>query len=394
MRFDILKTIYLKEMLDQLRDRRALISMVIVPLLLMPALMVGMGRVLSLMEKKAEDEAKTLGIGLKVNSPDIRPAIEKAGLKIVEKPDLKQAVEKKELAAGVEETTGPSGAPEFVYYVDRSNPTSDAAGDSLRTVLTELKDAQIKQRLKAQNVPESVLTPFSFKRVNVAPERKMAGAMWGTMLGYLLLLLMFTGGLYPAIDMTAGEKERRTLELYLSSPAHRSEIVLGKILAAMTAIFMTAMLTLASIVFSVRNGGIGNGKDKQMEAMMKTIPLDGHAIGLIIITLLPLAMFAASVMIAIAILARSYKEGQTYLTPLLILVIFPALLGGLPGLEFTPAMALIPIFNASQVIRGTLIGDLSTTNLVITMVANLVYAAVAFWFASRRFEDETVLFRT
>ena len=393
MRFDILKTIYVKEMLDQLRDRRALISMVVVPLLLMPMLMVGMGRVLSMMEKKAEDEAKTLGIGLKVKSPEIRQAIESAGLKIVDKPDLKEAVEKKELAAGLEETTGPNGVPELVYYVDRSNPTSDAAGDSLRVLLTELKDAQVKQRLKAQNVPESVLTPFSFKRVNVAPERKMAGAVWGTMLGYLLLLLMFTGGLYPAIDMTAGEKERKTLELYLSSPAHRSEIVLGKILAAMTAIFLTAMLTLGSIVFSVRNGGIG-GKDKQMSAMLKTVPLDAHAIGLIILTLLPLAAFAAAIMIAIAILARSYKEGQTYLTPLLILVIFPALLGGLPGLEFTPVMALIPIFNASQVIRSTLVGDLTSTNMIVTTVANLVYAAVAFWFASRRFEDETVLFRT
>ena len=393
MRFDILKTIYLKEMLDQLRDRRALLSMVIVPLIAIPALMTGMGFVISSIEKKAEDEAKTLGIGLKINSPAIREAIEKAGLKIVDKPNLKEAVEKKELAAAVEETPGVNGIPEIVYYVDRSNPTSDTAGDSLRIILSELKDTQVKQRLKAQNIPETILTPFSVKRVNVAPERKMAGAMWGTMLGYVLLLLMFTGGMYPAIDMTAGEKERKTLELYLSSPAHRSEIVLGKILAAMTAIFLTAMLTLGSIVFSIRNGGLA-GKNPQMEKMLKTIPLDGHAILLIVLTLLPLAALAASIMIAIAILARSFKEGQTYLTPLALIVIFPALIGGMPGLEFTPAMALIPIFNASQVIRSTLLGDLSTTNFLITTCANLVYAAAAFYFASRRFEDETVLFRT
>ena len=393
MRFDILKTIYVKEMLDQLRDRRALISMVLVPLVAIPVLMVGMGFVISIIEKKAEDASKTLGIGLKNVSAEVRQAIEKAGLKIVDKPDLKEAVEKKELAAAVEETPGEGGVPEIIYYVDRSNPTSDTAGDALRTVLTELKDAKVKQRLLAQNVPQSVLTPFSVKRVNVAPERKMAGAMWGTMLGYVLLLLMFTGGIYPAIDMTAGEKERKTLELYLSSPALRSEIVLGKILAATTAIFLTAMLTLTSIVFSIRNGGLA-GKNPQMQQMLKTIPLDGHALVMIVLTLLPLAVLAASLMIAIAILARSFKEGQTYLTPLALFVIFPALLGGMPGLEFTPAMALIPIFNASQVIRSTLLGDLSTTNFLITMFANLVYASVAFYFAARRFEDETVLFRT
>ena len=394
MRFDILKTIYLKEMLDQLRDRRALISMVVVPLLVMPMLMVGMGRVLSMVEKKADDEAKTLGIGLKINSPDIRQAIERAGLKIVDKPDLRASVEKKELAAAVEETVGANGVPEIVYYVDRSNPTSESAGDSLRAILADLKESQVKQRLKAQNVAETVLTPFSVKRVNVAPERKMAGAMWGTLLGYMLLLFMFMGGMHPAIDMTAGEKERKTLELYLSSPAHRSEIVLGKILATMTAIFMTSILTLLSIVMSIRNGGMATGKNPQMQEMLKTIPLDGHAIGIIVLTLLPLAVFAASLMIAIAILARSFKEGNTYLAPLMLLVIFPALIGGMPGLGFTPAMALIPIFNASQVIRGTLIGDLSTTNFLITTLANLVYAGAAFYFASRRFEDETVLFRT
>ena len=393
MRFDILKTIYVKEMLDQLRDRRALISMVAVPLLAMPLLMIGIGRVISMLEKKTEDQAKTLGIGLNIQSQEIRQALEKAGLRIVDKPDLKAAVENKELAAAIVETAGSNGIPEVVYYVDRSNPTSSSAGEQLLAILNELKEAQVKQRLKAQNIPQSVLTPFSVKRINVAPERKMAGAMWGTMLGYLLLLLMFTGGMYPAIDMTAGEKERKTLELYLSSPAHRSEIVLGKILAAMTTIFMTAMLTLLSIVSSIRYSGMV-GKNKQMEAMLNTIPLDGHAILLIVLTLLPLAVLAASVMIAIAILARSFKEGQTYLTPLTLMVIFPALIGGLPGLEFTPMMALIPIFNASQVIRSVLLGDLSTTNFAITTCANLVYASVAFYFASRRFEDETVLFRT
>jgi len=205
MRLDILKTIYFKEMLDQLRDKRALISMVAVPLLVMPLLITGMGQVIGMIEKKAEDEAKTLGIGLKVQSPVILEAIQKAGLKVVDKTDLRVAVEKKEIAAAIEETPGTNGIPEFIYYIDRSNPTSEAAGDTLRTLLSDLKDAQVKQRLKTQNLPDSVLTPFSIKRVNVAPERKMAGAMWGTMLGYILLLLMFTGGMYPAIDMTAGE---------------------------------------------------------------------------------------------------------------------------------------------------------------------------------------------
>jgi sodium transport system permease protein len=115
---------------------------------------------------------------------------------------------------------------------------------------------------------------------------------------------------------------------------------------------------------------------------------------LIAVTLVPLAMFAASLMFAIALAARSFKEGQSYLTPLALVVIFPALIGGISGLEMTPVLCLIPIFNASQMIRGIMLGDATTANFVITTVANLVYAALAFFIATRQFENENVLFRS
>ena len=128
--------------------------------------------------------------------------------------------------------------------------------------------------------------------------------------------------------------------------------------------------------------------------MMRTIPLDAHTLTFIAITLIPLAMFAAALMFAIALFARSYKEGQSYLMPLLMVVIFPALMGGLSGMQMTPALCLIPIFNVSQMIRGILLGDATMANFAITTVANLVYAAIAFVIATKQFENENVLFRS
>jgi len=221
----------------------------------------------------------------------------------------------------------------------------------------------------------------------------MAGAVWGTILGYILLLLMFTGGMYPVIDMTAGEKERRTLEAFLASPASRQEIVMGKTLAAIAAIFLTAMLTLASMVYSLKNNG-AMARSEEMRQLVKTIPLDAHNLEMIAATLIPMAIFAASVMLSIALFARSFKEGQSYLTPLALIVIFPALLGGLPGLHLTAALCFIPVFNASMVIRGILLGDLSGLNFFLTTAANLLYAALAFLMATRQFEKESVLFRS
>ncbi|HTB11756.1 MAG TPA: ABC transporter permease subunit [Bryobacteraceae bacterium] len=391
MRLSMVGAIYQKEMLDLVRDRRTLISMVVVPLLVIPLLLNVSTRLISRMQENAENEAKSMAVAVRVTTPALREALEKAQIQMVEKDDLKDAVLKKTAAAGVEEI--PGTPTEVEIYADNSNPISSAAAARVRVALDDLKDEKVRESLKNSGIPESVLTPFVVKRTNIAGARKMSGMIWGSMLGYVLLLLMFAGGMYPVIDMTAGEKERRTMEALLASPASRQEIVLGKNFAAMTAIFITAILTLGSMVYSLKGSNLAS-KSPEMQEMMRTIPLDAHTVTLIALTLVPLAMFAAALMFAIALFARSYKEGQSYLTPLVFVVIFPALMGGVSGLEMTPALCLIPIFNASQMIRGILLGDVSTANFAITTAANLVYAAIAYAIATRQFENENVLFRS
>jgi sodium transport system permease protein len=391
MRLSILKAIYQKELLDLTRDRRTLISMIAVPLLVIPLLLNLSTRLLSRMQENAENEAKSMAVAIRVTTPGIREALEKAQIQVIEKEDLKDAVLKKTAAAGVEEI--PGAPSEVEIYADNSNPTSSAAAARVRAALDDFKDEKVKESLKNSGIPASVLTPFVVKRTNIAGARKMSGMVWGSMLGYVLLLLMFAGGMYPVIDMTAGEKERKTMEALLASPATRQEIVLGKNFAAMTAIFVTAILTLGSMVYSLKGSNLSS-KSPEIQEMMRTIPLDTHTVTLIAVTLVPLSMFAASLMFAIALFARSYKEGQSYLTPLVFVVIFPALMGGVSGLEMTPALCLIPIFNASQMIRGILLGDVSNANFAITTAANLVYAGIAFWVATRQFENENVLFRS
>jgi sodium transport system permease protein len=391
MRLSIVSAIFRKEMLDLVRDRRTLISMVVVPVLLVPLLLNVSTRLMSRMQENAEQEAKSMAVAVKATTPALRQALEKAQIQIVERDDLKDAVLKKSVAAGVEEI--PGTPVEVQIYADNSNPTSSAAAARVRVALDDLKDEKVRESLQNSGIPASVLTPFVVKRTNIAGARKMAGMAWGSLLGYLLLLMMFTGGMYPIIDMTAGEKERKTMEALLASPASRMEIVLGKNFAAMTAIFITAILTLGSLVYSLKSSKV-NAKTPEVQEMMRTIPLDAHTLTLIAVTLVPLAMFAASLMFAIALFARSYKEGQSYLMPLLMVVIFPALMGGLSGMQMTPALCLIPIFNVSQMLRGILLGDFTTANFAITTGANLVYAAIAFVVATRQFENENVLFRS
>jgi sodium transport system permease protein len=193
--------------------------------------------------------------------------------------------------------------------------------------------------------------------------------------------------------MTAGEKERRTLEVLLASPASRNEIVMGKLLAATTAIFVTALLTIASLVVSLRQGQFIKSSP-QLQELLSKVPLDAGTIALLFVALAPTAVMAGSVMIAVALFARSFKEAQSYLTPVVFLVAVPAVGGMMPGLELTPALAAIPIFNVSQLIKEILLGSFSSAAFAVTLLSNLLYAAIAFLFAVRMFRNEAVLFRT
>lgn len=181
------------------------------------------------------------------------------------------------------------------------------------------------------------------------------------------------------------------MEALLATPAGRTEIVLGKILACVAATYATAILTTVSLFFSLRSGSqFFEGAEK----FLGSAPVDAQTLGLVLLTLLPVSVMAGALMIAIAIAARSFKEAQSYLTPLIMVVIFPSLLGGLPGMDLNAVTSLIPIFNASQVLKGILQGDVETMPLVLTNLANIGYAALCFWIAVRTFNDEKVLFRS
>jgi sodium transport system permease protein len=385
--------IYRKEMLDITRDRRTLISMVVVPLVARPLLFSVIGYFMTSAEKRAGAEATTVAVRSADAVPGLIEFLKKSGFEVSLRDDVRAAVESKKIAAGVEPIPRPGAAPEIRIHSDNTRQASELAARNLRLALGKFRDDLIRGRLEALRVPADVLKPFTVTEVNVAPQRKMAGFFWGGILGYIVVLLMFSGGMYPVIDMTAGEKERRTLEIFLASPAGREEIVLGKILASTTAVFVTALLAVTSLVVSFRYSSFGK-QGRAMRQVAGQIPLDAQTIALVLLALAPMAVMAASLMIAIALLAKSFKEAQSYLTPLVMVVVFPLVAGMLPGVELNPPLALVPMFNVCQLIKQIFQGEFTALVFAITMAANVVYAGIAFWAAVRMFSNERVLFRT
>lgn len=388
MNWRIVSVVFRKEVVDLLRDRRTMISMVALPVLVFPLIFTVMGKFMGDAEKRAEKEANTLAVSEGPLDEQLEAALMRGGFQILRKAKPGEAVSSKQAAAGLGvEQEGKL----LVVYSDGTRQASGLAADKVRTVLNELRDGLVMASLIEASVNPAVLKPFTVKRENVATERQMGGFVLGSMLGYIVILLMFSGGMYPAIDMAAGEKERRTLEALVASPAQRTDIVLGKIMACVMATYATALLTTGSLFFSLKSGA---GAIKGLDRLAGNVPTDGQTIGLVLLVLLPVAVMAGSLMLAIALLARSFKEAQSYLTPLIMLVIFPSLLGGLPGMELTPVLSLIPIFNASQLLKAVLQGQAPVVELAVTLGANFTYAAICFAVAVKSFSEEKVLFRT
>jgi sodium transport system permease protein len=383
-----IKFIYLKEMLDLLRDRRALISIVIMPLVMWPLLSTGVSFFFSRSAKRAQEQQFRLALKQDVSLAGMAGSLEQAGFQIQTSDDPRQAVENKVADMGVE-VIGPANNISVKIYADLSQLETQIASGRIERALDHLKTQQIKTELERAGISERILTPFSLEKVNTAPPQKMSGVIIGALLGYLIVISMITGGMYPGIDLTAGEKERRTIEMLLSSPATREEIVLGKISAVITLTLITSVLSVMSLglsfYFAKRAGASG---------LFSSISIDRTTLLLIGAVIIPTAIMISAIIIAIATMAKSYKEAQSYLTPLIIVAIFPAMVSFLPGIKLNAGLALIPIVNFSQLVKELILGDWSWIGFTLTLCSTIVYAGVAFWIAVRVFKNERILFRT
>jgi sodium transport system permease protein len=392
MRLQTIKLIYLKETLDLMRDRRTIISMLVFPLLLMPMIFLGLNYFLIRSINRAKDKQFSIALKQETGLEGMTQSLEQAGFKVRPSENPRRAVENKETELGVD-VSGETNSPAIRIYADQSQLEVNVAGGRIEKALNQLKEARIKNELQRAGVPERILTPFTVEKVNTAPPKKMSGMFIGAFIGYMFVMFMLMGAMYPAIDMTAGEKERRTMEMLLSSPAGRGEIVLGKILVAITASFMTSTLAIISFRVSSLLGMKANRSGQPPQFMME-LPLDAKTFVLIFVSSIPMAILAATLMIAIATMAKSYKEAQSYVTPLLLIAVLPAMVSLLPGVKLNAGMALIPIVNFSLLIKELILGDWSWTSFTLSVLSNLIYAAIAFIAAVRVFKNERILFRT
>ena len=392
--------VFRKELMDTQRDRRTLVSSILVPILVFPLLTFGFVGLAIFVAGKATRENRSVMLLGEEHAPTLVAQLKKSrGIEVVPAiADYVQQINARKLRAAVEfppsmeekVRTQPDQPQTVKIYWYEGEFRSRSVVRTIERVVNDYKETAVIARLSTRGLSKDTLLPFEQKRENVAPPEKVTGSILGMILPYFFIVLCLTGAMYPAMDLTAGEKERGTIETILVSAASRTELVLGKFLLVMVAALATTTLSIASFVITV----LGGAQLVQRVTSEFVLVVSGKAAAAVFFLVLPLAVLFSAALIAIAITARNYREAQQYIMPLMFVVMLPAMASFIPGVELNSKFALIPILNVSLASKEIFAGNYPWAHIGLIFGSTCVYAAAALLWAVRQFHREEVLFRT
>jgi len=402
----------LKELRETLRDRRTILTLVLMPVLVYPLLTLGFQKFLLTQkidgaphyrigieharefelvkqlfgEGSQALEASQIGTPAEVSAnvievPDLSAAVLDntidIGLRFV--PPAKQQPARRR-SNGIEANIDPIEIELFVF--ESSSP--EAAEAWVTKVLRSAGVSILASRLRALGVNQS-LAPIRLERKLVRAPQIAHGMSLASIIPVVLVLMTLTGAVYPAIDLTAGERERNTLELLMAAPVPRLGLLIAKYVAVVTVALLTAGLNLASMTATLQASGMGP---------MVWGP-QGASVWILTEIFLLLVLFAgffSAVLLCITSFARSFKEAQAYLIPVMLLSISPALIAILPGMKLGGWLTVLPMLNVNLLARDILAHDVQFSSALIVVVTTLFYGAAALGLASRIFGADAVLY--
>lgn len=283
--------------------------------------------------------------------------------------------------------------PEILF--NSANDSSRVSQMRLARLLEHWRALVARQSLQKSHVPINIARPFQIKPLDIAAKKQRDAVIWSKVLPFVLFVWALTGAFYPSVDLCAGEKERGTLETLLSSPALRSEIVWGKLLTIMTFSIATALLNLASL------GITANFVISQMQSMIDFGA--GEALSFpsltslmwLVLALVPMSAMFSALCLACAAFARSTKEGQYYIMPLFMITMPLMMLPMAPGAELTLGNSLIPVTGVVLLLRSLIEGHYAEALPFVIPVIGVTAMCCLFsirW-AIEIFQQESILFR-
>jgi sodium transport system permease protein len=391
-------TIFRKELIDTLRDRRTLITMIVIPLLLFPLLISISSRMMMSQAKKAREKVLKIGLVTQGNAVEFKTILlEKEDVRIIENitSDSGQELVKQDSLDGCivfdeefdEDVDGLMAGRVMFYY--KGTEDNQIGQKRMERFIEKFENLLRDRRFENMNLDPDIIETVRLQKENLATAKERLADVLGGLLPYLFIIFCFMGSMYPAIDLAAGEKERGTLETLLTSPVSRLQILLGKF----GVVTLTGIVS-AGISFIGMYVGIRQVREIPPE-LLKTVLsiLEVDSILLLLSLLIPLTIFFAALLLSMSIFARSFKEAQSTISPMMIVVIVPAFIGIMPGMKLSAATALIPILNVSLATKAIIAGTIAVPLLVEVYLSLIVLAGLSLFICTRIFASETTIFR-
>lgn len=410
-----------KELKETLRDRRTIITLVLMPLLVYPVLSLAFRQFLvsSLAQKtnfvllagtSTQEEWRKLKMLLQRGDKLLRehespsavaptaggpvlgadlgasePSLEDFKVDTVQ--DLEAKVLAEQLDLGVR-FLDPAMAREdeaqviFQLILRPNSPLSRRAASFVERRLRAVNDADLRERLARSGDERPPVAAWRMRPVG----EEAGNSFWlGTLVPLILILMTITGAVYPAIDLTAGERERGTLEALMAAPIPRLGLLLAKYVAVVTVAMLTAVVNLTAMTVTIASSELG-------PTFFGDQGLSPVAIATVLALLVLFAAFFSAVLLAITSFARSFKEAQAYLIPLMLVSLAPGLMSIMPGLELGPLLSVTPLANIVLLARDVLKGGASPLWGSVAVLSTVLYGSLALALAARIFGSDAILY--
>jgi ABC-2 type transport system permease protein/sodium transport system permease protein len=270
---------------------------------------------------------------------------------------------------------------ELTYVAGSPNGLGALAFAERRLAAADAADLALRLNVPGMRQPTVLLRPV---RIAVKGHEADSVASLASLVPLILILMTVTGAVYPAIDLTAGERERGTLEVLIAAPVPRFSLLTAKYLAVVAVAVMTALVNLLSMTITLQISGLGKqlfGGGLTMTAIVELFAL-----------LLLFAAFFSAVLLSLTSFARSFKEAQAYLIPLMLGALGPGVLAMMPGLRLRAELAVLPLVNIVLLARDLFNGEADRLLAAVVVVTTLLYALAALSLAARVFGAESVLY--
>jgi len=389
-----LRVLLEKELLDVVRDRRTLLLTVGLPVLLYPAMMLLMGVLIGAGTARLKNELLTVAV---VGAPAMgllgqTPTPAKTTYAAMSRDEAEAALKDKKVAAVVDapddlEARLKDGRQVIVtvLYTKRFDRSIEAL-DRLRPALERVNAQVLKVRLDDLQLAPEFVQPVKADVVDLEFKKDIGVIVASRILPVVLLMMLILGALLPAVDLTAGEKERGTLETLLVCAVRPFDVMAAKYLTVSLVAVMTALANLGAMAAT-----FGFGFSFAASQTI-TFTLSFAQVGIMLACLVPAALLLSGLAVAVSATARTFKEGQALMTPVMLVCLAPAMISLMPGMELTAVTALIPLLNVSLLVKAAVLGTATPVQVMLTAGSVLVFAGLGLKLAASAFNSEVFRF--